>query len=118
MAAGRKEFPIRIKPVLNFDTIFAAYAAPHPGLTLEFRSHWIMHRRTLHLTVLLLGLTLFAGAASAGEKALMHCFYFTVIQDASEQEKTGPDEATESPAAVRTRLQSRRRITSYRPGRG
>ena len=28
-----------------------------------------------------------------------------------------PDEATESPAAMRTRLQTRRRITRYRPGR-
>ena len=95
MAAGCKEFPIRIKPVLNFDTIFAAYAAPHPGLTLEFRSHWIMHRRTLHLTVLLLGLTLFAGAASAGEKALMHCFYFTVVQDASEADWDAFKKATD-----------------------
>ena len=42
----------------------------------------------------------------------------SVIQDASEQEKTGPDEATESPAAVRVRLQTGRRRTSYRQGRG
>ena len=41
----------------------------------------------------------------------------SVIQDASEQEKTGPDEATESPAAVRVRLQTGRRMISYRQGR-
>ena len=40
----------------------------------------------------------------------------SVIQDASEQEKTGPDEATESPAAVRVRLQTGLRMTSYRQG--
>ena len=41
----------------------------------------------------------------------------SVIQDASEQEKTGPDEAIESPAAVRIRLQTGRRMISYRQGR-
>ena len=41
----------------------------------------------------------------------------SVIQDASEQEKTGPDEATESPAAMRVRLQTGRRMISYRQGR-
>ena len=41
----------------------------------------------------------------------------SVIQDASEQEKTGPDEATESPAAMRVRIQTGRRMISYRQGR-
>ena len=40
--------------------------------------------------------------------------------DLTEKEDATPlpeDEATESPAAMRTRLQSGRRITRYRPGR-
>ena len=41
----------------------------------------------------------------------------SVIQDASEPGKTGPDEATEPPAAVRVRLQTGRRMISYRQGR-
>jgi hypothetical protein len=40
----------------------------------------------------------------------------SVIQDASEPEKTGPDGTTESPAAVRVRLQTGLRMTSYRQG--
>ena len=41
----------------------------------------------------------------------------SVIQDASEQEKTGPDDAAESPAAMRVRLQTGQRMISYRQGR-
>ena len=41
----------------------------------------------------------------------------SVIQDASEPGKTGPDGTTESPAAVRIRLQTGRRMVSYRQGR-
>ena len=41
----------------------------------------------------------------------------SVIQDASEPEKTGPDGTTESPAAMRVRLQTGLRMTSYRRGR-
>ena len=45
----------------------------------------------------------------------------TAADDSSEtQDKTAPapaDEATESPAAMRVRLQARRIITSYRQGR-
>ena len=41
----------------------------------------------------------------------------SVIQDASEPEKTRPDGTTESPAAMRVRLQTGRRMTSYRQGR-
>ena len=43
----------------------------------------------------------------------------SVIQDASDPDKTAPpaDDATESPAAVRVRLQTGRRMISYRQGR-
>jgi hypothetical protein len=43
----------------------------------------------------------------------------SVIQDASEPDKTAPapDGATESPAAMRVRLQTGRRMISYRQGR-
>jgi len=39
------------------------------------------------------------------------------LTEKQEAPPTPADEATESPAAVRVRLQSRRRITRYRPGR-
>jgi hypothetical protein len=44
----------------------------------------------------------------------------SVIQDASEPDTTAPkaDEATELPAAMRVRVQTGRRITRYRQGRG
>ena len=43
----------------------------------------------------------------------------SVIQDASDPDKTAPpvDEATESPAAMRVRLQTGRRMIRYRYGR-
>ena len=44
----------------------------------------------------------------------------SAADDSAERQEAPPtpaDEATESPAAVRVRLQSRRRITRYRPGR-
>ena len=56
--------------------------------------------------------------AIAAESALKAT---TAADDSSEtQDKTAPapaDEATESPAAMRVRLQARRIITSYRQGR-
>jgi hypothetical protein len=42
--------------------------------------------RTARLLICLACLLVFAGAVSAGEKKLMHCFYFTAIDKASDAE--------------------------------
>ncbi len=43
-----------------------------------------MSFRIVRVTVLLAGALLFSGSGSAEEKALMHCFFFTPIAEASE----------------------------------
>ncbi|MDA1235661.1 MAG: Dabb family protein [Acidobacteria bacterium] len=43
-----------------------------------------MNFRLARVTVLLMGVLLFHPLASAGEKALLHCFFFTPIAEASQ----------------------------------
>lgn len=54
-----------------------------------------MSFRLVHETILLAGVLAFSGLASAGEKALMHCFFFTPIAEASEADWDAFYKATE-----------------------
>ncbi len=54
-----------------------------------------MKTRWTQLLVLTFALALFAGAASAAEKGVMHCFAFTEIEDASEADWNAWFEATD-----------------------
>ncbi len=53
-------------------------------------------RFTARLAVCLAGLMLSAGAVSAGEKKLMHCFAFTAIENASEADWNAFYQATDA----------------------
>ena len=54
-----------------------------------------MSFRLVRELVLLAGVLAFSGLASAGEKALMHCFFFTPIAEASEADWDAFYRATE-----------------------
>ena len=55
-----------------------------------------MSFRLSHIAALLTAMLLTSGAASAGQKALLHCFYFTPIAEASEAEWKAFHEATDN----------------------
>ncbi len=54
-----------------------------------------MHRTLVRFSFLLTGIVLLAGIASAGEKKLIHCFYFTPIAEATQDDWTAFGKATD-----------------------
>ena len=58
-----------------------------------------MDRKLIRLSLLLTGILLLAGVASAGEKKLIHCFYFTPIAEATQDDWNAFGKATDELAS-------------------